>query len=55
MGDTNGAMIFDREQATIEVSNANGTDFTKNMVTVLAEERIALAIFRTEAFITGSL
>jgi len=55
MGDTNGAMIFDREQASIEVSNANGTDFTKNMVTVLAEERIALAIFRTEAFITGSL
>ena len=55
MGDTNGAMIFDREQASVEMSTSNGTDFVKNMITVLAEERLALAIFRTEAFITGSL
>jgi len=55
MGDTNGCMIFDREQASIEMSMSNGTDFVKNMITVLAEERLALAIFRTEAFLTGSL
>ena len=55
MGDTNGCSIFDRQQASIEMSTSNGTDFVKNMVTVLAEERIALAIFRTEAFLTGSL
>ena len=55
LGDTNGAMIFDRQQASIEMSNSNGTDFVKNMITLLAEERLALAIFRTEAFITGSL
>ena len=55
MGDVNAAMIFDREQASVEMSMSNGTDFVKNMVTVLAEERLALAIFRTEAFITGSL
>ena len=29
-------------------------DFVKNMVTILAEERIALCVYRTEAFITGS-
>ena len=55
MGDTNGCMVFDREQASIEMSTSNGTDFVKNMVTVLAEERLALGIFRTEAFLTGSL
>jgi len=55
LGDTNGAMIFDRQQASVEMSTSNGTDFVKNMITVLAEERLALAIFRTEAFITGSL
>jgi len=55
IGDTNGAMIFDRQQASVEMSTSNGTDFVKNMITVLAEERLALAIFRTEAFITGSL
>jgi len=55
MGDTNGCMVFDRQQASVEMSTSNGTDFVKNMVTVLAEERLALAIFRTEAFITGSL
>jgi len=55
MGDTNGCMVFDRQQASVEISTSNGTDFVKNMVTVLAEERLALAIFRTEAFITGSL
>ena len=55
LGDTNGCMVFDRESASIEMSTSNGTDFVKNMVTVLCEERIALAVFRTEAFYTGSL
>lgn len=55
LGDVNGCMIFDREQAAVEMSFEDSTNFQKNMVTVLAEERLALAIFRTEAFITGSL
>ena len=49
-----GAEIKDREQATIEVSRENSDNFVKNMITILAEERIALVVYRTEAFITGS-
>ena len=37
------------------VSYEEGNNFTKNMVTVLAEERITLCVYRTEAFIAGSL
>lgn len=49
-----GAEIKDRQQATIEVSRENSTNFVDNMITILAEERIALVVYRTEAFITGS-
>ena len=48
------AQIFDREQSTIEVGYVND-DFTKNLVTVLCEERLALAVYRPEALIKGTL
>ncbi len=50
-----GAQIWDRQQATVEISRENSDNFVKNMLTVLAEERIALTVYRTGAFITGSL
>lgn len=50
-----GAEIKDREQSSIEVSRENSDNFVKNMVTVLAEERLALVVYRTESFITGSV
>jgi HK97 family phage major capsid protein len=49
-----GAQIFDRQQATLEMSRHDGTNFTKNMITVLAEERLALAVYRAQAFVSGS-
>ena len=55
IGTSMGAEIKDREQASVAVSYEEGNNFTKNMVTVLAEERIALCVYRTEAFLTGSL
>jgi len=55
IGDTNGCMVFDREQASVEASYENNDNFTTNMVDLRAEERLALAVFRTEAFYTGSL
>jgi HK97 family phage major capsid protein len=48
-----GAQVFDRWDARVETGYVND-DFIKNLVTVLAEERLALAVYRTEAFITGN-
>ncbi|RRH72001.1 phage major capsid protein [Falsigemmobacter faecalis] len=49
-----GAQVFDREEATVTISTEDDQNFTKNLVTILAEERLALAVYRPEAFIKGS-
>lgn len=49
-----GAQLFDRWMARVEVGYEND-DFTRNLITMLAEERLALAIYRPEAFIYGDL
>lgn len=48
-----GAQLFDRWEARVEVSTENQDDFIRNMVTILAEERLALAVYRPEAFVYG--
>lgn len=50
-----GAQVFDRWQARVELATENEDDFVKNMVTMLCEERLALAVYRPEAFIYGDL
>lgn len=47
--------LFDREQAQILVSNEDQDNFVRNLVTVLAEERLALAVTRPAALIYGAI
>ena len=56
LGDWNmGATLYDREQKSVRISESNGTDFVKNAVTILAEERAAFAIELPKAFCKGTL
>jgi HK97 family phage major capsid protein len=49
-----GAQVWDRQQAAVQVSYENSDNFTKNMATILAEERLALTVYRPKAFIKGT-
>ncbi|MGN5375918.1 phage major capsid protein [Sphingomonas hankookensis] len=49
------AQIFDREEASVELSTEDRDNFIRNLVTLLAEQRMALAVKRREAIIYGRL
>jgi HK97 family phage major capsid protein len=49
-----GAQVFDRWDARVETGYVND-DFTRNLVTILGEQRLAFAVYRPTAFVTGAV
>ena len=49
-----GAQLYDRMQASIRVAEQHSDFFVRNAVVILAEERLALAVKRPEAFVAGT-
>jgi HK97 family phage major capsid protein len=45
------AQLYDREQASIRISEQHADFFVRNAIVVLAEQRLALAVKRPEAFV----
>jgi HK97 family phage major capsid protein len=52
---TMAAEIFDREDATVRVAEQHADFFVRNMVAILAEERLALAVYRSAAIVKGAI
>ena len=50
----NGAYILDREDANVRMSDSHADYFTANMVAILAEERIGVAVPRPKFFNKGT-
>lgn len=49
------AEIHDREDVNVMVATQDDRDFVKNMVKILMEERLALTVYRPEAFVKGTM
>jgi HK97 family phage major capsid protein len=49
------ASIFDRESITIRTAEQHLDWFTRNLVAILCEERLALCVYRTASMVTGTL
>jgi len=52
--DRNAAQIWDRQSASVSISYEEGNNFTKNMATILAEERLAFSIYLSGGIIGGT-
>lgn len=48
------AQIYDREAASIRMAEQHADFFTRNAVVILAEQRLAMAVKRPEAFVKGT-
>jgi HK97 family phage major capsid protein len=48
-----GAQVYDRMRASVRIAEQHSDYFTRNAIAILAEERLALAVKRPEAFVRG--
>lgn len=55
LGDFSKAVLWDREQTTVTMTDSHADFFVRNMVAVLAEERVAFGVTRPAAFATLDL
>jgi HK97 family phage major capsid protein len=51
VGDWTKAILYDREQASIQVTDSHADFFIRNLVAILAELRVAFAVLRPAAFV----
>lgn len=55
VGDFKRAVLWDREQASISVSDSHADFFIRNLVAILGELRAAFGVFRPQAFVKVTL
>lgn len=55
VGDWRKAVIWDREQASISVTDSHADFFIRNLVAVLGEERLAFGVTRPSAFVKATV
>lgn len=55
VGDYSKAVLWDREQTTVTISDSHADFFIRNMVAILGEERCAFAVTRPKAFVKAAL
>jgi HK97 family phage major capsid protein len=55
IGDFSKAVAWDRQQATVTMTDSHADFFVRNLVAILAEERMAFAVIRPAAFIDATI
>lgn len=55
LGDFRFAVVFDRQQTAIYVSDSHSDFFTRNLITILGELRAAVGVTRPKAFVSVDL
>ena len=55
VGDFSKAVLWDREQTSVTLSNSHADFFVRNLVAILAEERVAFGVTRPAAFVKTAL
>lgn len=55
LGDFSKAVVWDREQTTVTMTDSHADYFVRNLVAILAEERLAFGVVRPTAFVALDL